>query len=96
MNLPGRIESWTVKLLRWLLVWIVIVCAFGIQHISYLRQKNHLCRQLRRQESELKAITQAFRSLRADQIQRAARDPWRASNSTTVARRAPRGTASPG
>ena len=59
----GRIEAGVLKSLGALFVLTVLACGFGVQHIAYTREKNKLGRQLRQKELELRAVTQAYRSL---------------------------------
>jgi len=66
---PGRASRIETILLRSLVVLFVLAllaCGFGAQHISYVREKNRLGRDLRRTELDLRALTQTYRSLEAE------------------------------
>jgi len=61
----ARIELGVLRVLGALLAMTVVVCCLGAQHIAHTREKHALGRQLRQKEIELRAITQAYRSLEA-------------------------------
>ena len=69
---PGwasRIESILLRSLVVLFVLAILACGFGAQHITYVREKNRLGRELRRTELDLRALTQTYRSLEAEKSQ---------------------------
>ena len=84
-----RVEVLVLKLLTIVLALAGIGCGFGIQHIAYVRQKNELCRQLRQKEVEVRAVTQAYRSLESCVAAKAAEDFRRVEACPVVAKRAP-------
>jgi len=84
-----RGEVLVLKGLAIILALACIGCGFGIQHIAYVRQKNELCRQLRKKELELRAVTQAYRSLESCVVAKAAEDFRRVETFPVVAKRTP-------
>ncbi len=62
----ARIEFGVLRVLGALLALTVVVCFLGAQHIAHTREKHALGRQLRQKEIELRAITQAYRSLESE------------------------------
>ena len=84
-----KVEVLVLKFLAMALALACIGCGFGIQHISHIRQKNELCRQLRQKEVELRAATQAYRSLESCAVAKAAEDFRRVGTCPVVAKRAP-------
>jgi hypothetical protein len=89
LNRAEKVELLLLKLLIILLALACIGCGFGVQHIAHVRQQNDLCRQLRQKELELRAVTQAYRSLESCVIAKAAEDSRRAESCFVVAKRAP-------
>lgn len=84
-----QLEALVLKLILLLLVLASLGCGFGIQHIAYVRQKNELGRQLRQKELELRAVTQAYRSLESLTIAKAAEDLRRPGTCPVWAKREP-------
>jgi hypothetical protein len=84
-----KVEVLVLKCLAIALALACIGCGFGIQHITHIRQKNEICRQLRQKEVELRGITQAYRSLESCVIAKAAEDFRRIETCPVVAKRAP-------
>jgi hypothetical protein len=64
----GGFEAGVLKSLGALFVLTLIACGFGAQHIAHAREKNKLGRQLRQKEVELRAATQAYRSLECERV----------------------------
>jgi hypothetical protein len=66
VGLAGKVEGFILILVATLFVVVAFVSALGAQHISYVRAKNQLGRQLRQKEYELIAVTRAYWSLQAE------------------------------
>jgi hypothetical protein len=62
----GRIERIVLKLVAAVFVVVAMFCALGAQHISYMRARSQLARELRQREAELHAVTRAYWSLEAE------------------------------
>jgi hypothetical protein len=86
----GRLEGAVLKALRLLLLSTLILCALGVQHIAYVRQKHRLCRQLEQKERELRATAQAFRSLQAAIAAGSTGESCTAQSRPVIAKRDPR------
>jgi hypothetical protein len=65
-------ETLLVRLIIALLALSALGCGLGVQHIAYTRQKARLSRELLQKELELRAVTQACRSLESLEALRAA------------------------
>ena len=75
----ARIELGVLRALGALLAMTVLVCGLGAQHVAHTREKHALGRQLRQKEIELRAITQAYRSLECEKALLAAQGLPRAA-----------------
>jgi len=73
----ARIELGVSRALGLLLAITVLVCGLGAQQIAHNREKQVLGRQLRQKEIELRALTQAYRSLECEKALLAAHEPPR-------------------
>jgi hypothetical protein len=62
----GWLEVVALKSVGMMFVLAILGCGFGAQHIAYAREKEKLGRQLRQRELELRAISQAYRSLESE------------------------------
>ncbi len=61
-----RVERFAVKTLRIGLVLVLLACAVGVQQITHVRERNRLGSELHARELELRALSQAYRSIEAE------------------------------
>ena len=84
-----RIEAVMLRMMVALFLLAFIGCGFGVQHITYLRQKNVLGAQLREKELELAKAVQAYRSLELSIARLANPEECRATEPLPVAAKRP-------
>lgn len=70
----ARIELGVLRALGLLLAITVLVCSLGAQQVAHNRERQALGRQLRQKEIELRALTQAYRSLECEKALLAAHE----------------------
>jgi hypothetical protein len=60
-----KVESLGVRIVAGVFVVVLLCAGLGAQHISYVRARNQLGRDLRQREQDLKTVTFAYRALEA-------------------------------
>jgi hypothetical protein len=82
---PGRVEAGVLKSLGVLLLLTAFASGLGAQHIAYMRAKNSLGRQLYQKDLEVRAGSQACRTLEAEKALLVAQGLQPVANSATMA-----------